>query len=597
MVFLLKKIFKCKFIFLLSIVLIFLVRLGDLVAPLIVQYTVDTIIGGREHTGYAFIDSLIDAKLLNALVFMIIIALFRALFMYLSRLATSYASETVTKSLRDDYYAHVQEFSFEDLSKRPSGDLIQRAVSDIETIRNFLENSMLPILDVLFLILGALVIMGGMNLKLSLVVGFVTILVMLSSALLYHKLQKSFTLMEEADQKLNVVAEEAISGVRVVKAFGREDYELERFNQANEDLSNNIVRVNELEARHWTATDFFSYVQDASVLVMGLGLVLSGELLLGELLAFYSYVAMIRNPQSNFVRMISQFGRLKVATKRLLEIMNAPSENMEGENLRPEIVGEVEFRNVSFTYPDGSDEVIRSLSFYLEAGRTLGIIGETGSGKSSITYLLQHLYDYEGEIFIDGIELRRIDKKWLRSRIGLIMQEPFLYSRTIGENIAITCAEYREEEIERASDLASIHHHILSFKDSYGTMVGEKGVSLSGGEKQRISMARTLIDEKRRILVLDDSFSALDTKTDREIREKLKELRDQRTKIIISHRLSSIAHADEILFLKDGLLIERGRHEELMKKEGAYYALWMRQNETEEMLPDRKDEVGLCSKL
>lgn len=579
MAFLLKRVLKYKLFFLLSIVLVFFVRLGDLVSPLILQYTVDTIIGGKEHTGYAFIDALLDSKLLNALIFMIVIALVRSIFTYLSQLATTYVSQSVIKSLKDDYYGHVQEFSFEDLSKRSSGDLIQRAVSDIETIRNFIENSLLPILDVIFLLGGSLYIMLGINLKLSLISVFITLVIMLSSAVLYHKIQKSLTSMEEADQNLNVVAEEGISGVRVVKAFGREDFELNRFNKANEDLSKNIVRVNQLEAAHWTATDFFSYVQEASILLFGLTMVFSGEILLGELLAFYAYVAMIRHPQSTFVRMISQFGRLKVSSKRLLEVMEAESEDMGGENLRPEIRGGVEFRNVSFVYPDGNNEVIKQLSFSVEAGRSLGIIGETGSGKSSVTYLLQRLYDYEGEILIDGIELRRISKKYIRTQVGMILQEPFLFSRSIAENIAITSPSIQRKEIERASDMASIHQHILEFKDGYETMVGEKGVSLSGGEKQRISMARTLIDENRHILVFDDSFSALDTKTDEDIRMKLRELKDDRTKIIISHRLSSIAFCDEILFLKDGRLIERGRHEDLMAKQGAYYSLWMKQNE------------------
>lgn len=579
MAFLFKKIYKYKFVFLLSLALIFLVRLGDLMSPLIVQYTVDTIIGGKEHTGYAFIDSLIDAKLINALIFMVFIALFRSVFTYLSRLASSYTTESVVKSLRDDYYAHVQDFSFEDLSKRASGELIQRAVSDIETIRNFLENSLLQVLDLLFLLGASLYIMMGMNAKLGLVSLAITGLVLLSSALLYKKLQKSLTAMEEADQRLNVVAEEAISGVRVIKAFGREDFELGRFNEVNEELSNNIVKVNELEAAYWTVTDFLSYVQEISIILLGLSFILSGEILLGELLAFYAYVAMIRHPQASLIRMISQFGRLKVSLKRLLEIMEAPSENMEGDNLRPEISGEVEFRKVSFSYPGSSDEAVKDFSFYLGQGRTLGITGETGSGKSSISYLLQHLYDYEGDIFIDGVELRCIDKKHLRRHIGLIMQEPFLYSKTIEENIAITASDYSSQDVERASDIASIHGHILNFKDSYSTLVGEKGVSLSGGEKQRISIARTLIDENRRILVFDDSFSALDTKTDEEIRTKLRELKDDRTKIIISHRLSSIAHSDEILFLKDGSLLERGSHEELMKKQGAYYELWKTQNE------------------
>lgn len=587
MIFLFKKIFHYKFIFLISILLVFLVRLGDLLAPLIVQYTVDTIIGAKEHTGYAFIETLLDAKLINALIFMVVIALFRSAFTYLSRLTTSYTTESIVKSLRDDYYKHVQEFSFEDLSKRSSGDLIQRAVSDIETIRNFLDNSLLPILDVLFLLGGSLYIMMGINFKLSLISVVFTITIMISSALLYHKLQSSLTAMEEADQKLNIVSEEAISGVRVVKAFGREEFELNRFNEVNSDLSKNIVRVNQLEAAHWTATDFFSYVQEASVLLLGLSMVFSGEILLGELFAFYAYVAMIRHPQANFVRMISQFGRLSVSIRRFLEIMKAPSEDMEGENLKPEIKGELEFQNVSFTYPDGNNEVIRDLSFKVEAGKSLGIIGETGSGKSSVTYLLQHLYDYEGEIFIDGIELRRIDKKLLRTSVGLILQEPFLFSKTIEENIAITAPSLEHENVERVSELASIHNHILSFHDSYATLVGERGVALSGGEKQRISMARTLIDEKRRILVFDDSFSALDTKTDEEIRRKLEGLKDNRTKIIISHRLSSIAFCDEILFLKDGKLLERGRHEDLMAKQGAYYTLWMKQNE------DQRENEGV----
>ena len=266
-------------------------------------------------------------------------------------------------------------------------------------------------------------------------------------------------------------------------------------------------------------------------------------------------------------------GKTTVAIKRVEEIMNEEIEKDSQDEIEPEVNGKIVFENVNFTYPDGK-QALKNINFTLEQGKTLGILGSTGSGKSTLVHLLQRLYDYEGSIKIDDVQLSHIKKQWIRRKIGLILQEPYLYAKTVKENIGIINRDYGDTQIIEAAKTASIHDNILTFKEGYETVIGEKGVSLSGGQKQRVAISRTIIDHDKRILIFDDSLSAVDTETDMRIRRALKKRSKDVTTVIISHRITTLAEADYIIVMDDGEIIQRGSHDDLVKEEGLYKRIW-----------------------
>lgn len=561
-----------------SMVFMLIVRMFQLLNPLIVKYAVDTVLGSKPYSGPEIIDRFLKNSLNNTLIAMLIIAVLYSMLTFFGKYLMAKSAESMAFDLRTKYFAHIQNFSFETLSKWSSGDFIQRSISDIDMLRNFTSTQLSSIVDVFFLLIFSFFMMLGLNVPLTIAVWSLSPLIFLNSAMMYRKLKVSQKELEEEDARMTTKAQEAIQGVRVVRAFGREAYEVNAFDESNSKLSEHIMTVNAIQSKSWSINGLLSRVQRMIVFVMGSFLLVDGKLSLGDLIAFYGYVSIISEPQMIVMRTISSMAKVGVSAARIDEVFDEPEEDTSGENLRPKILGNLEFKNVSFAYPDGGAKTLNGISFKLPAGKTLGILGATGSGKSSLLYLLQRLYDYDGEIYLDGIELRRIEKEHLRKHVGIIMQEPFLFSGTIGENIGVSKLNYGSDLIEDAARMSSIHEHIMGFREAYDTVVGEKGVSLSGGEKQRISIARTLIDPDKRVIAFDDSLSALDTQTDLSVRENLAKEKWGRSRIIVSHRLSSVSECSQILFLSEGKIIESGTHEELMDLGGEYFGLWKYQN-------------------
>ncbi|HCW72988.1 MAG TPA: ABC transporter ATP-binding protein, partial [Clostridiaceae bacterium] len=387
------------------------------------------------------------------------------------------------------------------------------------------------------------------------------------------KIQKTFKKSDEAEGTLTTVLQENLSGVRVVRAFGREDHEIRRFEEVNRNHKEITYKLIEILAIFWSLSDFLTLLQNGIVLVVGAGMVIRGELHIGTLAAFITYVSMLLWPVKQLGRLLSEFGKTTVAIDRIEEILHEEIEVDTPDEIEPEIHGSIEFDNVSFGY-DEHQKVLKNVSFALPLGSTLGILGSTGSGKSTLVHLLQRLYDYEGSIKVDGHELKNIRRSWIRRKIGLVLQEPHLYAKTVKENIGITKRGYKEKEIYDAAKAASIHSNILTFKEGYDTIIGEKGVSLSGGQKQRIAIARTIIDEEKKILIFDDSLSAVDTETDMRIRNALKDRSKDITTLIISHRIATLAEADNIIVLDEGRIVQMGTHEELIREEGLYKRIW-----------------------
>ena len=387
---------------------------------------------------------------------------------------------------------------------------------------------------------------------------------------LFHvRINRQLEEQEAAEGRLFTVLQENVTGIRVVRAFGRSRFELDKFNKANDDNRDKLLKVNSTFAALWATLDLLCGIEFAAVLVVGILLALKGQLTIGQFTVFLSYVYTFFWPIRGFGRVLSQLSRTLVAAGRLEEIFQAKEEEGLEEGDTPALRGDIDFRDVCFAY--GANPVLDHLNMHIPGGSTVAILGGTGSGKSTLTLLLQRLYEIDsGSITVGGEDIRRIRKTWLRNRIGIVLQEPFLYSRTILQNIGIKDKEPSRAVAEAAARDACVHDDIMEFEEGYDTVVGERGVTLSGGQKQRVAIARALTGESD-MLIFDDSLSAVDTRTDAAIRQALRARRQGVTTIIISHRVTTLMEADRIFVLKGGRVAEEGTHEELMAIPGGIY--------------------------
>ena len=557
------------------------------VPPLIIRGTIDSIIGNE----------VMDASSIEGIVFktfggkeflsnnlwisgalLVVFSLFSGIFIFLQGRWTAMASEGIAKKFRDELYDHIQKLPFLYHSKSSVGDLIQRCTSDVNTIRRFLSFQLIEVARAIIMLAGVLPIMIRLNVKMTIVSMFSVPFLFAFSYIFFLKIKKLFKDSDEAEGYLSNVLQENLSGVRVVKAFARQSFEIEMFDQKNDDYRDKTYKLIKVLAVYWSSTDLISLLQISGVMIFGVVLASRGEISVGTFVAFLTYEGTLLWPIRQMGRILTDMGKATVSMKRIQEILDEkPEEYQESKSNRPEIKGKIEFQNVSFEY-DQDSPVLKNVSFEIEPGQTLAIFGSTGSGKSTLINLLIRLFDYsDGKILIDGVELKTIDKEWIRENISLLLQEPFLYSKSIKENIAIGNLKASEKDIFDATKTAFIHRDIKSFDKGYETLVGEKGVTLSGGQKQRVSIARTIL-KRAPILVFDDSLSAVDTQTDARIRNKLSERTNKVTTIIISHRLNSFVNADKILVMNEGEIIEIGNHQELLKLDGFYAKVWKAQN-------------------
>ena len=494
--------------------------------------------------------------------------------------------------MRDRLYAHLQTLPYDYHVKAKTGDLIQRCTSDVETIRRFLQTQIVEVFRAVLMLAVALVLMLGMNVKMTLVSMALVPPLFVFAMLFFKWVRRSFTLADEAEGKMSAILQENLTGVRVVRAFGRQQFEIDKFDEANDDLWKKNRRLCDLLAIYWPGSDFLSMAQTGVTLVYGVFLAATAStsgLSVGDMTKFVSYIGMLLWPIRQMGRILSDMGKSMVSFDRLDEILSAKPEEDAPDATDAPVDGDIEFDHVGFEY-EKMNPVLIDVDFKVKAGETVAILGATGSGKSTLMHLLQRLYDVDegrGAIRIGGTDIRRIRKSHLRSRIGLILQEPFLYSRTVKDNIGIAVREPSDEQIFEAARTASAHEFITGFENGYDTIVGERGVTLSGGQKQRVAIARTLIREND-ILIIDDSLSAVDTETDKAIREALRESRAEggkgATTFIISHRLTTLSEADRIIVLQNGRVAQTGTHEELIHQDGLYRRIYLIQSALEEEL-------------
>jgi ATP-binding cassette subfamily B protein len=582
-----------------SILSIGLATIISMVTPLIVRFTVDSVIGSEAAVLPLWIENIIQSfggmEVLKRNIWICGLALlginlFNGLFSYLKGKWSAKAAESIAKNLRDRLYGHLQSLTYDYHVKAETGDLIQRCTSDVETIRRFLAVQLVEVGRAVFMLAIALTIMLSLDVRMTIASMVVVPIIFGFSSIFFMKVQKSFLKADESEGRLSNTLQENLTGVRVVRAFGRQAFENDKFDRRNVEFRDLSFKVIKLLALYWSMSDFIALLQIGIVVIMGVYYAAKGVITLGTLLVFTSYVSMLLWPIRQMGRILTDMGKTLVSVGRIHEILDVPEESQDPDCVKPSIARDIVFSNVDFEYEEGRP-VLQNLSFEVKKGQTIAILGPTGSGKSSLVHLLQRLYDYKaGSVTIGGVELKKIDKKWLRRKVGIVLQEPFLFSKTIKENIGIAKRTVNDEEIFEASRVASVHNVIEEFENGYETQVGERGVTLSGGQKQRVAIARTLIQDSD-ILIFDDSLSAVDTETDAAIRKELKRRSKDVTTFIISHRITTLSEADLILVLEEGRLIQSGTHEQLISQPGLYQRIWSIQNSLEQEMQGDKQLV------
>ncbi|MTI60363.1 MAG: ABC transporter ATP-binding protein [Firmicutes bacterium] len=554
--------------------------------PLVIKVTIDSIIGDEPLQMSLWFKGIFKeiifnnsflTRLMLAAAALIVLTAVRGIFLYYKGKWSATAAESIAKNLRDELYNHLQHLPYRYHVQVKTGDLIQRCTSDIEQIRMFMAVQLVEVGRAIFILLIAISILFSLHMKLTLVAMAIVPLIVAYSYFFYAEVKKTFKDADEADGYMSTTLQENLTGVRVVRAFARQSYEIEKFDKKSIDFREKQYRVLRYLAWFWSISDFMCMFQIGAVLVLGVYWAVLGEISLGTLVVFSSYEGMLLWPVRQLGRILTDLGKMQVAINRVQEILDQAVEYTENAGLKPTLKGEIVYENVSFSYEDSL--ILKDISFEVKKGQTVAVLGPTGSGKSTLVYLLARLYDCQsGAIKIDGYDIKAIDKKWLRKHVGLVLQEPFLFARSIKENISFANSAADNSEIFEAAINASIHEVIQSFDKGYETLVGERGVSLSGGQKQRIAIARTIIRDCP-ILIFDDSLSAVDTETDARIRQALKERNKNTTTFIISHRINTLAAADLILVLEDGKITQQGTHQQLIVEDGMYQRLWKMQNE------------------
>ncbi len=569
----------------------------DMIGPKIVQFTVDHVIGSEEISsavagrvlGIAGGRDYLRSHLYVVALAVIVIALTAGIIRYLYRVFNSMGAERLIKRMRDELFIKIQHLPVRWHEMNHTGDIIQRCTSDVETIKNFLSEQLMSLFRVMILIGFGMYFMIGISGRLAMVSGAFIPIVILYSVFFHFKIAGAFLHADEEEGRLSAIAQENLTGIRVVRAFGREQYERKRFKDQNEGYTRMWIRLMGWLSAFWCSNDFITGLQIMLVTVFGAVFCVQGRITVGEYIAFSSYNGMLSWPVRELGRVISDMSKAVISVDRIRYVMNSVSEDAgdmaAGDNSDtdlkpmsglPDKPLDVSFEHVTFSY-DGIINVIKDVSFDVPAGTTLGILGATGSGKSTLMLLLDRIYELPaggGCIRIGGVDVRDVDRHALRQYVGLVLQEPFLFSGTIAENIAITHEGEPDMELVRsAARTAALDEAVTRFADGYDTYVGERGVTLSGGQKQRTAIAREIALHPP-VMIFDDSLSAVDTETDVRIRRALRETTGGSTVILISHRITTLMQADRIIVLDRGRIAESGTHAELLERGGIYRRIY-----------------------
>ena len=535
----------------------------------VIRFAVDGVLLGDVSGLPAFAQALDTPSLLGAACALaVVIALAEFAVSYVQDVSLPKGSERFVKSLRDALYSRIQRLPYGWHVQNSTGDIIQRCTSDVEVVRTFVMDQLLDLLSTLFLLVVYMAVMFTMNVPMSLLAFAFVPVILGYSAVFYSRVSVKYREADEAEGALSTVVQENLTGVRVVRAFGRERGELEKFREKNNRYTDIWLHLGDWLSAFWTLGDMMSIIQVFAIVVLGVHMCVAGEITLGVYLAFVSYTRQLTWPVRRLGRVISEMSKAGVSIDRLLYILESEEEQPVQAPRQADLHGEIRFEHVSFAYEEKA--VLRDVSFAIGGGQTLGIFGGTGSGKSTIALLLSRLYDPDaGRITIGGVDVRDIDLRALRRGVGVVLQEPFLFSRTLAENIAIACEGAAQADVRWAAQEACLDASVGEFVDGYETVVGERGVTLSGGQKQRVAIARTLLSGAP-VMVFDDALSAVDAKTDEAIRTHLRQAAGGATLILIAHRVATLMQADRIIVLEDGQIVESGAPEALLAQGGIF---------------------------
>ncbi|MFZ1322582.1 MAG: ABC transporter ATP-binding protein [Ignavibacteria bacterium] len=580
-----------KWFYVLSGILLIFAMFIRMLEPKILQITVDKVIvfyqtGGKveqvpDDSFTVFLYSILpefkiespEVILISLGILFLVISLMRGIFAFSSSAITASSTEKATKNLRLRLFSHIQALPLAYHSKTPTGELVQRCTGDVETLRKFAATQVVDVIRMIAIFAGAFIMMASIDLTYAFVAILFVPVILIGTILFFKKESQIWTEHELRQDKLSIIVQENLSGIRVVKAFAKENFEIDKFTKQNLEKRHWGLYLNKLHRIFWPSADFLVHTQIAISIFYGGYLALNGKLTVGEYMAFYSYSVFVTWPMRRLGQLVSEMGMATVAINRIFSILETEKESYEGKNFsEKKLKGDIEFQNVSFNY-EGSEKkrVLNNISFKVKAGEKIALLGPTGAGKTTIISQMLRFFDPDsGKILIDGIETEKYSKEYLRSRFGVVLQKPFLFSTTIRDNIAYSKPDSHIDEVIESASAARIHEIITEvFPESYETVVGEKGVTLSGGQKQRVAIARTLLKDPD-ILILDDSTSAIDSETEFEIQQKLRKLMKGKTTFIIAHRITSIQDCDRIIVMDKGCILEEGTHEELIKNDGFY---------------------------
>ena len=573
------------------------------VPPLIRMWVIDYLIRNEPlpessipRSIFAFFGgtSVLAANLWIAGVVMVLATCLSGLFTYLKGRWTAVSAEAVAKSVRERLYDHLQHLPAKYHDKADTGDLVQRCSSDVETVRSFLADSAVEAGRGVIQLAVGLPVMIWVNPTMAIASVVLMPVIVGFSGVFFMLVRHKFRLSDEAEGAMTTVLEENLTGIRVVRAFGRGDFESRKFAARNAEYRRRWSGVIRLFAVFWSSSDWLCMMQIAIVTITGAYLLAAdwgkpGGLTAGGFIAFLTFVHLFMWPIRQLGRLLADLGKATVSMDRIFEILHQQREdNSQADPAEvPRLTGDLTVEHLSFSHDQ--TPILRDISFRIRQGETLALLGPSGSGKSTLVNLLLRLYDYrEGSIHIDGKELREVDRKHARSQFGAVLQEPFLYSKSVRDNIRLGAHRADDHRVAEAARMACVDETIREFDKGYDTLVGERGVTLSGGQRQRVALARAVLSDPP-VLILDDALSAVDTRTEAMILDALRSRRGKRTTLLIAHRLSTLMQADRILVLDSGRIVQDGTHEQLIGVDGLYRRLWNIQSSLEE---DLRTETG-----
>ena len=565
----------------------------EFLIPLIGSATIDFALAskaGQSNPLLRFVMNLlggpenVSGKLWLPAIAMLGFAAIGGLFTFSQKTLSAKASDGICKRLKDQLYDHIQRLENKYIDQVQTGDLVQRCTSDIETTRIFLAAHVVDIGRSLILVITAVPLMLLMNVWLTLLSTILIPIIVFFGYFYFKKVKFIFKEVDEAEGRLTSVVQENIAGIRVARAFGRHDYEIEKFAKPNLEYRDKSLKLIRLMSWFWAPSDLVNLFQIGLALIAGSYMALNGHATVGTVFGFLALLNIVLWPVRMMGRILTDLGKTIVALTRIEEIMQEPLETAtDSAEIKPAIPsrGKITFDKVSFAH-DESSKTVEDVSFEINAGDTLAILGPSGAGKTTLMHLLMRFYDVDrGRILLDDNEIHKLDRGYLRAQFGVVLQEPFLYSRSISDNIRLGVNSASREEIEDVARTACIHETILGFREGYNTEIGERGITLSGGQRQRVAISRALLRNPS-VLLLDDALSAVDNETESAVIDALTERHGKRTTIVIAHRLSTLAHADKIIVMEHGRITQTGTHHSLTQVDGLYKRLWEIQTRLEE---------------